>query len=120
MKLIVAGSRGIVDYDLVVQAIKAFEKEFGKVTQIISGGAKGADRLGEKYANEHSLTLVKFLADWNKYGKRAGYLRNEEMAKNADACLCIWDGESKGTKHMIDIAERYGLTTGVIIDAPVS
>ena len=81
---------------------------------IISGGARGADRLGEEYADNDGHPLEVYPADWDRYGKRAGYLRNEEMAKQADTLLAFWDGESKGTKHMIDIALREGLNVVVV------
>ena len=77
--------------------------------EIVSGGARGADKLGERYAAERGYGLKIFPADWNRYGKRAGYLRNEQMAQYADVCICFWDGESRGTKHMIDLSNRCGL-----------
>ncbi len=116
MKIIIAGSRTITDYDIVFDALFHFcwdnklELE-GKlnVPEIVSGHAKGVDIIGEKIAKNHNLKVTIFPADWNKYGKRAGYLRNEQMADYADALIAIWDGKSKGTKHMIDIAKRKGL-----------
>jgi len=69
----------------------------------------------KKYANERGYPIKQFPADWNKYGKSAGYKRNEEMAKYADALIAFWDGKSKGTKHMIDLAKRYGLKVKVVI-----
>lgn len=106
MKVIVAGSRSISDYDLVEQAIK--ESGF-EITEIVSGCARGVDRLGEKYAFLNGLAVRAFPANWNMYGKRAGYLRNERMAIYADAVVAVWDGQSKGTKHMIDFAKGKGL-----------
>ncbi len=106
MKTIIAGSRGIIDYFVLLQAIKDYPFS---ITSVVSGCAKGVDTLGEQYAQENNLKLYKFPADWSTYGKRAGYIRNAEMAENADALLAIWDGESRGTKHMIDIARAKGL-----------
>jgi len=83
--------------------------------EIVSGGAKGADQLGEQYAKENNYNLRIFPADWDKYGKKAGYIRNEEMAKYADACVCFWDGKSKGTKMMIELAKKYKLKTRLFI-----
>ena len=82
--------------------------------EIVSGTANGADKLGEKYALETIFNLKKMPANWDLYGKSAGYVRNEEMAKYADACVCFWDGKSKGTKHMIDLARKYNLILKII------
>ena len=82
--------------------------------EIVSGAANGADKLGEKYASEKEYSIKQFPADWNKYGKSAGYKRNEEMARYADALIAFWDGESKGTKHMIDLANKYNLKINII------
>ena len=81
---------------------------------IISGGAKGADSLGERFAEQHSLHLTVCKADWNKHGKSAGYIRNSEMADIGDVLLAFWDGKSKGTKHMIDLALKKGLIVEVV------
>lgn len=106
MRVIVAGSRTVTSYREVEAAIisSGFEP-----TVIISGTAKGVDQLGEQYAKIKGLEILRFPADWNRYGKSAGYRRNVEMAEVADALVAVWDGESKGTKHMIDIANRNGL-----------
>lgn len=76
--------------------------------------ARGADLLGEKYAVERGYHVDRYPADWNGLGKRAGYIRNEQMARNADALVAFWDGQSRGTKHMIDLASRYGLKIRII------
>jgi hypothetical protein len=76
---------------------------------ILSGKARGADLLGERYAKENLLEVLEFPADWETFGKRAGFKRNEEMANEAHALIAFWDGESHGTKHMIDIATKKGL-----------
>lgn len=73
-------------------------------TTVVSGTAKGADKLGENWAELNNIPLEKYPADWNKFGKSAGYKRNTEMANNAEALIALWDGKSRGTKHMIDIA----------------
>lgn len=103
MKVIVAGSRNITDYSVIKRAIEASEY---KITQIVSGGARGVDSLGELYAIENDIEVAIFKADWNRYGKSAGYKRNDQMAEYADALIAVWDGVSKGTKHMIDIMRR--------------
>ena len=84
-----------------------------QITSVISGTAKGADALGERWAQENDISISRKPADWKTYGKKAGFLRNTEMAEEAgsDGLLCaFWDGKSKGTKHMIDIAKSKGLT----------
>lgn len=106
MKVIIAGSRKITDYEILKQAI--IESGF-EISQIISGGARGADALGEKYAKEHNIPVRVMSANWDFYGKSAGYIRNEEMAKTGEALIALWDGESKGTRNMISIAKRNNL-----------
>lgn len=82
--------------------------------EIVSGTARGADQLGEKFAKEKGCNLKQFPADWDAYGKSAGYRRNADMAKYADACVVFWDGVSKGTKHMIDLAEKAELDLKIV------
>ena len=115
VKVIVAGSRTFNDFAYLEKHLMAYFKANAlhrKDVEIISGTAKGADSLGEQFANKYGLKLTKFPADWNQYGKSAGYIRNEEMAKYAkkDGILfAFWDNSSKGTKHMISIASKYNI-----------
>ena len=74
-----------------------------KVTEIVSGGARGVDTLAEQYAEAHNIPFTLFPADWETHGKKSGFLRNAEMAHYADYGVAIWDGESRGTKHMISL-----------------
>lgn len=113
MKVIIAGGRKFDNYKLLVSKC---DKALSVVphVEIVSGGAIGADNLGQIYAIEKGYDIKVFPADWLKYGKRAGPIRNEEMAKYADALIAFWDGESKGTKSMIDLAEKYRLKIKVI------
>ena len=107
MKVIIAGSRGITSLAEVESAliVSGF-----KPTEIVSGGAPGVDRLGEKLAALRAIPVRQFIPDWSGYaGARAGFVRNTQMAEYADALLAIWDGKSKGTKHMIDTAWKKGL-----------
>jgi len=76
-----------------------------QVTEIVSGGARGVDRLGERYARQRGLPCTVFPAQWGKYGKSAGPIRNAEMAKYADYGVAVWDGESRGTAHMLKLME---------------
>ncbi len=113
MKVIIAGSRIFNDYEILHQKCDYILSKVSEV-EIVSGTAYGADKLGKRYANEKGYRLTQFPADWEKYGKSAGYKRNEEMAKYADSLIAFWDGKSKGTKHMIDLAERYKLKVIVV------
>ena len=73
------------------------------------GEARGADTYGRKWAEGLGITVKSFVPDWGLHGKRAGHLRNVDMGDYADALIAVWDGESKGTKHMIDYATKKGL-----------
>ena len=73
---------------------------------MVSGTTRGADILGEKYAIQNFINIKKFPANWDKFGKRAGYIRNTEMGKYAGFAIIFWDGHSKGSKHMIDIMKK--------------
>jgi hypothetical protein len=105
MKTIIAGSRDISDINHVRAAVlhAGFE-----ITEVVSGAARGIDRLGEDWATEHSIPIVRYPADWNKHGKSAGYLRNQQMADYADALIAVWDGSSRGTNHMVQIMRKAG------------
>lgn len=113
MKLIIAGGRDFSDYDLLTREVETLIVGESHV-EIVSGGAKGADRLGEFFAIDHDLPIKRFPADWDRYGKAAGFKRNSEMADYADHCICFWDGKSKGTGHMINLANNKGLVVTVV------
>jgi len=106
MKVIIAGSREIFDYNIVKEAIE--ESKF-EITEVVSGTARGVDSLGERWAYEHKIPVKRFPADWDKHGKAAGIIRNSEMANYGEALIAIWDGESRGTKNMIDTAKKKNL-----------
>ena len=116
-KLIIAGSRHYRDYDLIENIIDMCLVQLNnpEITEIVSGMAKGIDTLGIEYANKHNIKVKEFPANWEVEGKAAGYKRNERMAKYGDMLIAIWDGESRGTKHMIDIAVNNKLPTIVYI-----
>lgn len=111
MKLIIAGSRNITDYDLVRSLVirSGFWKKYGKSIEVVCGMARGVDLLGLDFAKKNGLQWHERPADWNAHGKAAGHIRNSQMADESDALLAVWDGESPGTKHMIDIARKKGL-----------
>ena len=111
-RVIVAGSRTFSDYGFLSEKLnKVFEKH--KPTSIVCGEARGADTLGRKYAEEHGIQVDSFPADWNRFGKQAGYIRNEEMACEADALVAFQVNNSLGTQHMIDTARKHGLQVRV-------
>jgi len=115
MKIIIAGGRDFDDFDLLTSKCDHY---FSKLNlsdlEIVSGAARGADSLGESYANLRGLKLKRCPADWDKYGKAAGFKRNSEMAKYADGLIVFWDGKSKGTQHMISAATRENIQVKII------
>lgn len=108
-KVIVAGSREFDDYQFLKKKLDFLLMNVKEEIEIVSGTARGADMLGERYANENNYNIISFKPNWNEFGKRAGYLRNEDMAKYANACVVFWMNKSKGSKHMIDIAKKYNI-----------
>ena len=113
--IIIAGSRNFLDYNIVKKSLKNFliSKQTSDKPTIICGMARGADMLGYRLAKEFKLPLKEFPADWSM-GIRAGYIRNDQMAKYAQEhgngiLLAFWDGKSKGTKWMIELAKKYNL-----------
>lgn len=110
MRVIIAGSRSINSYSTLLTAI---ELSGFKIHTVLSGNANGVDKLGERYAKTNCKILQKFPAEWRVHGKGAGFIRNKEMAQNADALIAVWDGLSAGTKNMIDIATTMGLKVHV-------
>ena len=107
IKIVIAGCRNYNNYeeaktyiDLCISNIRN-----GNKIIILSGGASGADKLGERYAKENGFEVELYPADWNNYGKSAGPRRNKLMAENCDCVICFWDGKSRGTKSMIEYAK---------------
>lgn len=117
-KVIVAGSRKLnVSSSFVARKIQAvLRNKDPKEIEIVSGGARGADKLGEVIAKQSGYAIKQFIPEWDKFGKGAGYRRNEQMAKYADACIVFWDGTSRGSKHMMDLANAYNLPVRVYRD----
>ena len=112
LRTIIAGGRDFLDYSLLVHTLLTLEFE---ITEIVSGAARGADRMGEMWGEVTDTPVKKFPADWKKHGKPAGYIRNAEMANYADALVAFWDGKSRGTKNMIDLAYKQPLREVVVI-----
>ena len=112
MHIIIAGSRNFNDYSVVEKEMMNY---IGKLEiEIISGGATGVDALGERFAREHNLPLRIVPADWKTYGRSAGPRRNEQMARMAGTLVAFGDGKSRGTKNMIKMAWKHGLTVKVV------
>jgi hypothetical protein len=78
------------------------------ITEVVSGGARGVDTYGTDWALERNIPIKLFRPDWDKFGKGAGFIRNTQMAEYADALVAVWDGQSKGTAHMIKTMEALG------------
>lgn len=114
ISVIVAGTRWMDDYKLVERTLDFYTKHLTVKPIIVCGLAEGPDKHGERYGKNRSLLVKYFPADWDKYGKSAGYIRNAEMAKVGTHLLAFWDGVSKGTKHMIDLALKKGLVVKII------
>lgn len=137
VRIIIAGGREFNDYELLKQSVNdiIFDLEcrnavtgIGNASRVnekhliefVSGTARGADQLGEKYVSESIWSVKRFPANWDLYGKRAGYIRNEQMAKYSmsdnsyGVLIAFWDGKSRGTKHMIDLANKHGLEVHVV------
>lgn len=143
MKLIIAGGRDFEDKVLAVNSFMALIAEVNYTstptvtqtntiteqhndtksivvrenpfTEIVSGGARGADRVGEFVAKFYNIPVKRFIPDWDGLGKKAGYVRNVEMAEYADGLLVFWDKKSKGSEHMIKVANLKGLLVKVIL-----
>lgn len=113
MKIIVAGSRGITDKEIVYKRLRGMLKAYPDM-EIVSGCAKGPDSIAIEFANEFNIVCHKFPANWDLYGKRAGYLRNEEMAKFSEGLIVFWDEVSRGTRHMIELGVKHKLKIKVI------
>lgn len=116
-RVVVAGSRTFTDYELLKNKLLTLltHKSMRHTVIIVSGGARGADQLGERFAKEFNTPIEQFIPDWDGLGKSAGYRRNEQMAEAADAVVVFMQsGGSKGSQHMINIAIEKGLPVRVI------
>ena len=106
MRTIIAGSRDFTDYALMKTLMETID---WNPSAILSGAARGADTLGEKWAAEMGVNIERFPAQWSALGKSAGYIRNQTMANHAEALVAFHLNGSRGTKHMINIAREKGL-----------
>ena len=114
-KVIIAGGRDFHDYELLENKCDYYLSNLDtNVIVIVSGMALGADTLGEKYAKRRGYKIDYYPANWDKYGKSAGFIRNKEMVDIASAAICFWDGKSKGTKHTIDLCKEKGIPVKIV------
>ena len=110
MKCIIAGGRDFNDHK---RLFKIMDNCPHDITEVVCGGAKGADFFGSSWAVDRNIHVKYFIPDWDGLGKRAGFVRNAEMGDYADMLIAFWDGKSKGTKNMIDYATKKGLVVKV-------
>lgn len=104
MKVAIVGGRDFNDYEKLKEVVAKLEPLLeSKITEIVSGGAKGADSLARRYAIENEILLKEFIPDWNIYKKTAGFIRNKDIVNYADIVIAFWDGQSKGTSHSISL-----------------
>lgn len=110
MVLLVAGSRDYCDYDEFKQVMDYTHNKY-HIDKIVSGGARGADSLAERYAKENNIPIKVFPAKWSVYGKSAGFIRNADMHNYLSLfedrmCLCFWDGQSHGTAQNFKLCKK--------------
>ena len=113
MKVIIAGSRHFTNYELLKEKCDQILQNQSNI-EIVSGTCRGADKLGEQYAQEKGYTITQFPADWDKHKNSAGHIRNKQMAEYADALIAFCSETSKGTQDMINLANKNGLKVRVI------
>lgn len=107
MRIIIAGSRNATERE-VREALNRCPW-IGFASAVVSGTASGADEYGERWASEQGIAISHFSAEWKRYGKRAGPIRNRLMSENAEGLVAVWDGKSRGTFSMIELALKRGL-----------
>lgn len=116
-RMIVAGGRDYSNQNIVdsfIDRVRIVCESRGLNLVIVCGMAKGADTLGRNYALSHNLDIMEFPANWDKYGKSAGFIRNKEMGNIADSAIVFWDRESRGSKMMIDFMKSINKPVKVI------
>ncbi len=111
MKLAVIGSRSFNNLELLNDSLLPY---LFNARLVVSGGARGADMMGEEWAKKHGIDTLIFPADWDRYGKAAGYIRNEDIIKNSDQVVAFWDGASRGTQHSISLCEKHNKPCKII------
>jgi len=117
IKLLIAGSRNFTDLALLTEEVDSFLSDYrypDEEVEIVSGGARGADRLGERYAKGKGFPVKLFLPDWDSEGKSAGVIRNGQMSNYATHAVIFWDGVSKGTADMVKRCKFKRIITKVV------
>ena len=137
VRIIIAGGRDFNDYELLKKSVfgiifdlecrntvtgigNASSEKEKHLIEFISGTARGADQLGERFVSESIWSVKRFPANWDLHGKSAGYIRNKQMAEYAvsdnsyGVLIAFWDGKSRGTMHMINLAKKHGLEVHII------
>jgi len=109
MKVAVIGGRDFNDYERLKKVLDSFS-----IKTIVSGGAKGADKLGEKYAVENNIHTEIYIPQWDLFGKRAGFLRNTTIIENSEVVVAFWNGKSRGTRDSIGKANQLKKDTFII------
>jgi len=109
MRTIIAGSRDLI----LLPRDRAFLRTLN-ITTVLCGAARGVDLSGKQWADLNNVPVEMYPAEWDLYGKSAGYRRNAEMASKADQLVAFWDGKSRGTKHMIDLARMHKLKVIIV------
>ena len=107
IKVGIIGSRSFVNWMDGYKRINPYYNKY-KFTHIISGGAKGADKIAKMYANDYGFKYIEYPADWKKHGKEAGFIRNFDIVNNSDFIIAFWNGKSRGTQHSINLAGELG------------
>lgn len=103
--LMICGSRGITEFKHLAEALVKCKFKYD---EIVSGGAKGVDKLAEQYADRCNVPITVVKPEWDKHHRGAGIVRNRKMVTMSDCVLAVWDGKSKGTQHSINFAQRQG------------
>ena len=111
MRAAIIGSRTFDNYNLLSETLSEYENQ---ITLMVSGGAKGADKLGEKWAKEKNKEVLIFYPEWEKYGKSAGFKRNKDIIENSDIVFAFWDGQSKGTQSSIELSKKLNKELKII------
>lgn len=117
-RLLVCGSRTITDKNWIYSQIESYWYEHLACYSdpiMIEGAARGVDLIAKEYAVENDWKIEEYPAAWDKYGKSAGYIRNDIMVKKADEVLILWDETSKGTKNDIDLCKKYNKPHKIVL-----
>lgn len=112
MNIAIVGSR---DYQHL-ERVRSFVRTLPPNTVVVSGGARGVDTVAEETAKEVGLKTAILRPDWGRFGKVAGFMRNESIVLNSDRVVAFWDGKSKGTRNTISLAQKSGKTLTIILD----